>query len=325
MSMRQICMLLVSAVLAVSVSCGGGGGSAPGPSQPPPTPNAAALPITAANAQDITAAVLQSITSTVDILSIVDVIGIPAISGASPGVVRAGVARATVGAVLPVTTDCDTGQVTANWNDADNNLQLSTGDAFDVVFDMCFDAFSGTTLDGASSLTNIDVSGDPIAQIAPWRLAITFGFDNLSAMDSAATAIIDGDLNLDLSSNDGVVLNLSVSTASLTVQQSGESETLSDYILAQTLDMNTLLQLINSHGTFTSTVLEGSVTFEALQDFEAIGDDYPSAGQLLTSDSRSSVLLTVLDNMNVQLDVDVDLNGTIDATIVVPWAELGID
>ena len=57
-----------------------------------------------------------------------------------------------------------------------------------------------------------------------------------------------------------------------------------------------------------------------------MADDNPSAGQLLISDSTSSVLVTVLDNINVQLDVDIDLDGTIDRTIVVTWTELvGID
>ncbi len=53
-----------------------------------------------------------------------------------------------------------------------------------------------------------------------------------------------------------------------------------------------------------------------------MGDDNPSSGQLLISDSSSSVLVTVLDNMNVQLDIDLDLDGTIDETIVVTWADL---
>jgi hypothetical protein len=56
-----------------------------------------------------------------------------------------------------------------------------------------------------------------------------------------------------------------------------------------------------------------------------IGDDNPSAGELLISDSSSSVLVTVLDNINVQLEIDLELDGTIDQTIVVPWSELDID
>jgi hypothetical protein len=316
---RQFPMLVVSMALLLLASCGGSGGGGTTPPPPPPPPNPAALPITAANAQDITEAVLEAITSAVQIIDIVDVIGLPAIGGTNQGIPK----PALRGIITEVVT-CDAGETTATWNDADNDSLISTGDTFDVVFDMCFFADTGTTLNGATSFTNMVISGDPFFQTAPWGLAMTFGFDNLSGMDGAGTAIIDGDLDLDLSSNDNVVVNLSVGTASLTVQQSGISETLSDFVLTETVDLNTLTQALSASGILTSTLLEGSVTFETLQDFLVIGDDNPSAGQLLVSDSSSSVLVTVLDNINVQFDIDLNLDGTIDETIVVTWAELDI-
>jgi hypothetical protein len=225
---------------------------------------------------------------------------LPAIGGTNQGIPK----PALRGVITEVVT-CDAGETTATWNDADNDSLISTGDTFDVVFAMCFFADTGTTLNG-------------------WGLAMTFGFDNLSGMDGAGTAIIDGDLDLDLSSNDNVVVNLSVGTTSLTVQQSGISETLSDFVLTETVDLNTLTQTLSASGILTSTLLEGSVTFETLQDFLVIGDDNPSAGQLFVSDSSSSVLVTVLDNINVQFDIDLNLDGMIDETIVVTWAELDI-
>ena len=69
----------------------------------------------------------------------------------------------------------------------------------------------------------------------------------------------------------------------------------------------------------------GPVTFETLKNFVILADENPSSGQLLISDNSSSVLVTVLDNINVQLDIDVDLDGLIDRTIVVTWTELDID
>jgi len=192
------------------------------------------------------------------------------------------------------------------------------------VFAMCFFADTDTTLDGAISLTNMNVEGDPFNQIAPWHLAMTFGFDNLSGTDSAGTAILDGDLDLDMSSDDNVVINLSVATTSLTAQQSGVNETLTDYVLNQTLDLNALTQVISANGILTSSLLEGSVTFETLEDFWVIGDDNPSTGQLLIHDDSSSVLVTVVDNLRVLLEIDFERDGTIDQTIEVTWADLDI-
>lgn len=316
---RQFAMLIASMALMLSISCGGGGGGGPPPQQPPP-PNTTALPITADNAQDITVGVLEAITSTVDLIDILDIVGLPTISAANSDPTKF-LLRDIFTEIVP----CDAGEATVTWDDADNNLMISTGDTFDVVFNSCFLANSGATLSGATSLTNLVITGDAINQIAPWRLATTFGFVNLSATDNAGPAILDGSLDLDVGTDDNVVVDLTLATASLTVQHSGITETLSDYVLAQTLDLNTLTQIISADGTLTSTLLEGTVTFETLQEFMAIGDDNPSAGQLLISDSTSSVLITALDNINVQLDVDIDLDGMIDATFVVTWTALDLD
>jgi len=278
------------------------------------------LPITAANAQDITVAVLEAVTSSVEIVDFVDIIDLPIISSTVQGF-----ANKRFADISTDTAACDTGQVTISWDDADNNLVVSTGDTFDIIFEMCSFADTGTTLDGAISITNMVVTGDYINQVAPWGLATTFDFVDLSGTDSSGTSTIDGPLDLDINSDDNVAINLSVASASLTAQDSGDSETLSEYLLTQTIDLNTLMQVISAGGTYTSTVLEGNVTFETLVDFEAIGDDNPAAGQLLISDSTSSVLVTVLDNISVQLEIDLDRDGTIDETIVLTWAELDIE
>ncbi len=280
----------------------------------------ATLPITGDNAQAVTVEVLEAITSTVDLVDILDFIGISDI-----GSTNSVLAKVQAADIFTDIVPCDTGEATVTWNDADNNLMISTGDTFDILFVMCFFADTGATLDGATSLTDMTVMGDPVDQIPPWRLATTIGFDNLSGTDAAGTAILDGTLDLDLSSNDNVVINLAISTASLTVQQSGSNEVLTNYLLTAIFDLNALTEVISANGTLASSLLEGTLTFETFQDFMVIGDDNPSAGQLLISDSSSSVLLTVLDNINVQLDIDLDLDGTIDQTIVVPWSELDID
>jgi len=105
---------------------------------------------------------------------------------------------------------------------------------------------------------------------------------------------------------------------------SGVNEELTDYMIEQTTDINALTSSIDTSGTFTSTVLEGSVTFETLQRFVAVADANPSTGEMLISDGTSSVLVTVIDNVNIQLEIDLDLDGTIDRTIVVGWADLDL-
>lgn len=315
---RRIHTSLVGLFLILLASCGGSGGDGFNPPPPPPpAQNTAKLPITAANAQDITASVLAAVTSSSDLTGILDIVGVPGIGSAGPSLSK------PFAAIITEIIDCDTGQVTVTWDDADDNVELSTGDTFDILFEMCLFADSATTLDGSNSITNLVITGDPVNQIAPWGLAGTFTYTDLSSTDVDGTATIDGAIDMDMSSDDNLIANISLAVTSLTVQQAGVTETLSDYLLAQTIDLNAMSQVISADGTLASTLLEGSVTFETLDDFIVMGDENPSSGKFLIMDEQSSVLVTVLDNLSVQLDVDLDLDGTIDATMVVNWTDLG--
>jgi hypothetical protein len=311
-------LLVTGLVLPITMAaCGGGGGGSV--ATPPPPVNTAALPITGNNAQDVTESVLDAVSSSTNLIDITDVVGLPVIG--SPG---QGTTKPAFGDVLTQVTACDTGEMTTTWNDADNNLQVSTGDTFDAQFTMCFLQDPGVTLDGASIIDNLVVTGDPANQVVPWGLAATFGYVELTATDAENTVIINGDLDLDMSSDDNVIINASAGSALLSAEVNGVNESLSEYLVAHVIDQNTLMSTISADGIYASDVLEGSVTFETIEGFVLMGDENPSSGQLLISDTNSSVRVTALDNLNVQLDIDFDLDGTIDETIVVTWAELDI-
>jgi hypothetical protein len=317
-SKTAIHQVTVLALLITLASCGGSsGGSTAAP--PPPPVNMSMLPITADNAQEITASVLEAVTSSADLVDIADVIGLPVVGSANQGFTKPALRD-----VITQVTACDTGDMTTTWNDVDNNLQVSTGDTFDTQFAMCFFQDSGVTINGTSTVQNVVVTGDPANQVVPWGLVATFGFIDLTATDAIDTVTINGDLDLEMSSDDNVVVNASVGSALLEVDVDGVSESLSDYLMTQLINQNLLLQDVSADGVYTSDILQGSVTFETLEVFRALGDDNPSSGELLISDTSSSVLVTVLDNLNVELGVDLDLDGTIDQTIVVTWADLDI-
>ena len=310
------CLLTCVALLITLAACGGSSG---GSAATPPPVNTAVLPITGDNAQDITEAVFDAVTASADLIDIGDVVGLPVIGSDSSGATKPAFRD-----VLIQVTACDTGELTTTWSDADDNLQVSTGDTFETQFEMCFLQDPGVTFDGISTIDNLVVTGDPVNQIVPWGLAATFAYVDLTASDADDTVIINGDLDLDLSSDDNIVLNGTVGTELLAVEVNGANESLTDYLMTQVIDQNALTTVLGADGVYTSDTLDGSVTFETLEDFVVMGDDNPSSGQLLISDTSSSVLVTVLDNLNVQLDVDLDLDGTIDESIMVTWAELDI-
>lgn len=322
MFMRRILVLIAAASLLPMLSCGGGGGSSP-PVQPPV--NTATLPITADNAQDIVEAVLGGVVSAISLVDLVDLVGLPAVGGGGIGPAELGARDRYLQAVFTQIVPCDTGEVTVEWNDVDDSLTISTGDAFDMMFDACFFQDAATTFDGLASISAIEVVGDPFNQVAPWSFAATFGFVDLSGTDGSGDAIINGSLGIEISSADNVVIDLAVTSNSIGVRFAGNNETISNFLATQTRDLAILTSETAAGGTYTSTILEGTVTFETLQSFVVAGDSNPSAGQMLIADDDSSVLVTVLDNIDVQLEIDLDRNGTIDHTLVVPWNELGID
>jgi hypothetical protein len=305
-------------VLPITLAaCGGSSGGSSAPPSPPV--NTTALPITGDNAQDVTESVLEAVASSTDLIDIADVVGLPVIGGTSQGN-----SEPASGDVFTDLAACDSGDVTTTWNDADDDLQVSTGDTFDIQFDLCFLQEPEITLDGAATIDELTLTGDPTNLIAPWSLDATFGYADLTVTDALDAVIINGDLDLAVSSDNGIVINGIVGSAFLTVDVNGVIESLSDFLMTQRIDENALTRTIAADGIYTSDTLEGSVTFETLEVFVVMGDDNPSSGQLLISDGRSSVLVTVLDNLNVQLGIDLDLDGTTDQTLTVTWAELDI-
>jgi hypothetical protein len=273
----------------------------------------AGLPITDDHARAISEEVLRAVTWPGHVIDLLDLIGLPVIINVTPAEPESRV----VTDVSTNVVDCDSGEVTITWDDADNNLVISTGDTFDVVSERCRFADTGMWFSGAMTITNLVVSGDPFNQVAPWGLGLSVGLEALP---------VSGDLDLDVNSEDNVLVARSIATASLrAADASFNAHTLSDYMLTETLDLNALTRVGNVSGTFTNPYRKDAVVFETLRDFVIMADENPSAGQLLISDNSSSVLITALDNINVQLEIDIDLDGTIDQTIVVTWAELDID
>jgi hypothetical protein len=314
------CSVVAVALMLASCSSGGGGGG--GGSQPPPEPppSADVLPITAENAPEVTAAVLGSIISTTDLVGVVDVIGLPAIGSANPALTGA-----VQKAVRVETMACDTGRFTMTWNDEDEDFQLSTGDSLEVAFDACQFVDAATTVDGVAAVTGIVMTGDPLNAIPPWSLEARFGFDSMRSTDSDGTVIVDGALDLAMRSEDNLTIRLTIRTNTLSSAANGMTEALSDFAMTQVLDVNTLMMSIVADGVLTSSRLDGSVTFETLEPFMAAVDGNPHSGQMRIAERTSSVLVTVIDNVNVELQVDENLDGLIDATQVTTWASLGFE
>jgi hypothetical protein len=323
--------LLAVALLHVFLisSCGGNGGGGGGGTTPP-----GSVQITKDNAEEVTGKVV-SMTAVVNNLGTTSAIVTGAVVQPSDQrfdlagfaewqllrLVEAQdqlVSGLVTGVVAEITVQCDNGgSITVRIDDADNNQQPSSGDTLDIRFNNCFTAQMGVTLNGEESITDLIITGNPQAEGAPFSLKAVFTLKNLRV---GAIHTIDGAFSFSESTEDGITFTESISTKKLTVTRSVHSTTLSDFEQAETFNKSTGAYSRAFKGMLTSTKLKGKVTFEMLENFQGLSDDFPSTGvMLIKGNNNSSVKLTAIDDVFAQLEVDENGDGIVDHVINTTW------
>ena len=157
----------------------------------------------------------------------------------------------------------------------------------------------------------------------------------MGAYDLTATFVLSGlrvtTATDDLTSNGTVTVALdttmlpaiaaSVSGSSLTTSGITDSETLTNFSAAQTVDtgLQPAPYTMTSSGTLDSSELEGLITYSTPETFRGFDFDYPSSGEFLVTSGTSSLRLIALNNVNVQIEINND--GVIEL-IDTTWAEL---
>lgn len=318
---RFLFVVITVALTWVTFGCGGsssGDSLAPTPT-PTPAPTGE-LPITDDNARAITVTVLDAVTSVIDLTDVANLTGL-----GLPDLAVVNSKQSVIRATVVDTVDCDTGSAEVTWNDADDSFDISTGDTMDAVLTACFLDDPQITLDGGVSVTDLVMTGEVLLGIPPFSMSTTLGFTDLSGTDSEGTAVINGAMGLSVGTTDGLVTEASITSDSLSAAEDGETMSLTNFVINETFDLNALTTTIDSSGTLDSSELNGSVEFETTQSFVLVGDEDPFTGQIRIADHTSSLLMTVLDNVNLQIEVDADGDGTPETTLNLTWLDLDLD
>lgn len=335
---RSACLLSVCLLLP---ACGGGGDSGGDDDE-----NAFSnqLRITSANALSISAATVGTVGATVeggdtsaDILLGVDAgrgVQRPDLTAFSQRQLRrlayeirhgpTLAAPQVLAAVTTLTSDCDNslGSFNITVNDADNSDSLTSADSFSITFNNCYDALEDASYDGAITLNNVIVVGDPETDIA-WQLSSTFIYDDLGYTDDAGSERISGNVAFAYETTDSITFRSTQSSAALTYRGSGGTTSLRSLSLAYTENINTLAYSIEANGILASSVLGGSIEIETLAPLSGLYPDAPDTGAYRISGADDcSVTLTVIDDTNVQLDIDQNGDDAIDGTISTTWGVL---
>lgn len=221
-------------------------------------------------------------------------------------------------AVLSLNQDCDSGTISGSFNDADNDLTLSTGDTVSMSANNC--NFSGVTMNGSISLSNVSVTGDEFSP--PYSLQFTLQATNFSVSVSGETVVMSGDGTISESSSGGINYT-SVSGNGIEITAGGESLTLTDYDIQETETPATSAYSISINATISSSGLGGSVTVRTDVALTGVGDFDPDSGRVIcVGAGNTSVTLIVVDSIDVQLEVDQNGDGIIDETLSSAWANL---
>jgi len=317
---------LQPAILAVSLILGACGGSSSGPaSVDSPASN---LAITAANAPTAAKVSYQSASSSGDLSDVGGSLGFgssmksalqktggpPELDGFLVGVL----AKIPFG---PDTYPCAvTGTITISGDIADP-FTLTAGDRFRVVSAACDDG-AEEVVDGTIEFTVTEFSGD--LSLQAYRLGMTAILDNLQVSTAGDTIASNGDVSIILDTTDTPFVFASTAGNSMTTDSNTSSETLTNFSSTQTVDLGdvTAPYTMAADGTVDSTRLEGVVHYSTPVPFEGNENNFPHTGELLVTGANSSARLIAIDDTNVRIEIDSNLDGTVDATIETTWLEL---
>ncbi len=345
---RRSHVVVLFAVAAALTGCNSGGG---GTASTTSTATATAIAITKQNSPQVTGAAYQGVSTAASSGST----GSSTLTGAVitggggwPNLARfagqqiaklaslgytTGASLVAGGVITPPKITCDTppgggssGTLSESFNDADNSGSLTTGDSVTANFSNCYLAADGTTFNGGFSLTNLTINGTPSVAGTAWNATATFKFSNMTVDMPAGNYSVNGTFTYTGKTQHGVVVSVSMSGSSLTVQKTGGPKlTLAKFKLDGTVDNNALTYSEYGSGQVTDSALSGYVDFSipSKKPFSGSLEQYPSTGTMtVTGANNSSVVVTAIDSTTVQLQVDANGNGTVDYTLTEPWSKL---
>lgn len=328
-------------------ACGGGGSSSGGGAinnvSPPVVATGPLLVITPENAEQTSADVIDALESAFgagnSALDFGGAIGARVEAG-NPAVtefaldfaqrardsVVAAADSVAVGVIISETEDCsaggsttvsiDTGSLSqVEFTNALQDGQIPAGTSVSIRFNECMQP-GQPTLNGGFSVVFQQFTVDGVIGQDPMILEFSATFDSLSSPEG----VINGDISFLLISDVGTT-SIDISGEGLSIASDSESLALLEYLVSALQDTESLSETfeftldISSLGQVTVLGIEPWVTSNFAE--------FPGSGSLRVSGADdTSITITALDEVNVQLEVDSDGDNMANVTIITTWVEL---
>ncbi|WP_144395481.1 hypothetical protein [Pleionea sediminis] len=198
---------------------------------------------------------------------------------------------------------------------------------FDIAFDQC-QFIETTTFNGGYTF---NLSGDGL--IGPifgeGENTITQTFDSLSLVETTTPLDLLAVGTVTSNNNYTGTTFTSNDTLNLEIAYNETAIAFSDWVKVIELDTEASLFTMTLNGTVDISSQNGAFTIATLEPlvFDANGEaaEFIISGKFqLTAEDNSSVIVTVLDSTQVQLDIDENGDGIIDETLVIDIADLNL-
>lgn len=204
---------------------------------------------------------------------------------------------------------------------------LAAGDLIVFAFDSC-EEFDGVTSTGTLNLSVQDFTGSGLTT-PPFSYTTTVSATGLSLAEQGETRTLNGSATIVVSTNDGNVFtnNVAIDSLAYTEQESGDSGTLTNFTGTNGFDVGLSTYSQESSGSLSSQNIGGSVDFESTSIFRGVfsgaESNNPAEGVMeVTGAAGSKETISVLDSVNLQVEVDLEGDGTVEETIQTTWEEL---
>jgi len=331
---------LVIAGVVSSVGSGGGGSSDLGKVHIPPgccgfSGPTADLDITVANAQEVTATVVQAISQLFDFADKVGGQIFPSPPSAPdllPGKSKFELIATVAETGEDVADTCTvSGTVTISglaWNDPEPML-LSGGDTFYLTFDNCDDG-EGYTIDGTFRLSVAGLVGDPGTEVfrLRYKLHENMTLTITSGMNTLVASVKITDIQLDWNSLSFPVVVLTTLPQSLELASQADIYYWlygGEYSQTVNADISMPMTLGEASGPLMESGVLGSyVSYSIVIPLQAPDGQDPEAGgiQISGGDGNGTIRIVIESSNSVRLEIDADGDGIVEDYQYTTWAAL---
>lgn len=327
--MNRVYLFLLS-VTALLTACGGDGGTSPAPGQPPVVGDTQ-LVLSTTNAKPAVRIAYGSTMQSMDNGGLVGDSGIasspsgnflkPQGQQSMSGLLGRAMQKVPLG---PDTYDCGVSGTTTISGSLASLFTLTAGDQINMEAVDCDDGL-GEVVNGIIEMTVATFTGDLLLGIYLMEMdVLLIDFEVVTAAD---TILSNGDSTVSIDTTGSPLIVMSISGTSMTTQSMSSTETVSEFLTAQTVDTSVVPEpyTLSASGTIASSQLDGDIVYTTPVTFQGAGATYPFAGELLvTGANNGTVRLIALNEIDVRIETDVDGDGTPENTEVTTWDDIAL-